>query len=658
MTGGDEFPWHDRTDVIVPPRTIAGKYKLGRLLGEGGMGAVYEAEHVGLGAKVAIKLLSERFVADPKSLMRFRREARASAAVRHRNVVSVFDTGTDEEGVPFIVMELLEGESLAAILRRARTLPFEDAVAITCQVLSGLGAAHARGVIHRDLKPANIYVARGSEGQYAVKILDFGISKFATELRSMEVTADGALIGTPQFMAPEQIQRRKDIDARTDLYAVGVLLYRMLTGRMPFVAGEAKSLMQAVLQGSPKAPREYREDISEELEEVILCAMAPDRDTRFSSAREFAQALMALYPQLPRYGELDQPITQSITAPEDLLRSPVEGRASNIRRPWALALAAFTALGAVGLILVARRSEVPTAAEERRTVLTERAGSDDPKAGALPQTLRLGITRYLPKELVLRNMTPLSSFLSSKLDRRIEIVVVEDYLDLAGELVTGKLDVAALSGYAYVRAKRDAPALTLLATPMTRAGATYEGYVLTRADGGVHSLLDLRDRVFCYVSPNSTSGYLYPRALFRRAGIDPDADFRATRFTGDHLSALRALDTGACDGTVVYANILFDAAKYNMTPETFRILASTDRIPFDAYTARDGLPATFIADLKAALLLLSPGSDDAVAVFGEASKIIGFTSARDSDYDAVRDIEAYLDTPAQAPAPAVATGTE
>src|SRR5262249_4372792 len=149
----------------------------------------------------------------------------------------------------------------------------------------------------------------------------------------------------------------------------------------------------------------------------------------------------------------------------------------------------------------------------------------------------------------------------------------------------------ALSPYSYVRVKRKMSNLRVLATPVTSGGASYEGVILARGNSGIAGLQDLRGKVFCYTNPSSTSGYLYPRALFKRAGIDPDRAFAATRFTGDHLGALRALVSGACDGAAVYAAILFDAKNHGIAPDAFRILASTERIPYDAYCAHPDLPS-------------------------------------------------------------------
>jgi serine/threonine-protein kinase len=288
----------EQTDVLPPTAMVGGKYRLGRLIGEGGMGAVYEAEHTGLEMRVAVKLLNEVFITDHNAMRRFQREAKAAAAIRHPNVVEVTDTGTDDEGAPFIVMELLEGESLSALLRRERLLSPLVACTITSQILAGLAAAHAKGVIHRDLKPGNIVLARTGSGSCQVKILDFGISKFFTEEATQDVTATGAVIGTPRFMAPEQARGQGDLDGRVDIYAVGVLLYRMLTGKLPFAAKTHEEIIQHILEGEPRPPRELRADLPEDLERVILKAMAPDREERYPTAHAFLEDLHAVMPEV------------------------------------------------------------------------------------------------------------------------------------------------------------------------------------------------------------------------------------------------------------------------------------------------------------------------------------------------------------------------
>ncbi|MFH1131444.1 MAG: serine/threonine-protein kinase, partial [Pseudomonadota bacterium] len=278
--------------VFVTPRLVDGKYRLGRVIGEGGMGAVFEAEHVGLGIKVAVKLLNDLFTDENNAVSRFRREARAAAAVRHQNVVAVTDTGTDHDGTPFIVMELLEGESLSSVLRRQKLFSPFIATDIACQILSGLSAAHEKKVIHRDLKPGNILLTQSSEGGWLVKILDFGISKtFFSEGHLSQVTATGAVVGTPRFMAPEQASGKADLDGRVDIYAVGVLLYRMVTGKLPFSGKTNDEVMRQIVENDIIRPSEICPFIDYRLERVILKAMATDRNQRYQTADDFMREL-------------------------------------------------------------------------------------------------------------------------------------------------------------------------------------------------------------------------------------------------------------------------------------------------------------------------------------------------------------------------------
>ncbi len=661
----------EKTDVLPPATVVGGKYRLGRLIGEGGMGAVYEAEHTGLGVNVAVKLLNEAFTSDEKAVTRFRREARAAAAIRHPNIVEVTDTGTDEDGIPFIVMELLEGESLSALLRRERVLAPPTAVVLTSQILAGLAAAHAKGVVHRDLKPGNILLARQQDGSYMVKILDFGISKFFADNVPQDVTAAGAVIGTPRFMAPEQAVGQPDLDARVDLYSASVLLYRMVTGRLPFNARTPEGIIQALLEGKATAPTEIRPELSPALEAVVLKGMATNRELRFQDARQFLQALQEAVPEaagvvlqlsLPVGRSSDSGANPTPTAsgtysggvgvPTSSTMFPAPGATGPLPpgsmptlvkegggrpRYVALVLVLLIALGGgLGWYLYGRsvQSGVPPAAAD--------AG---PKYGG--PRFKLGITKYLPRHQLEKEHSNLVRYLADTLERDVQLVVHEDYIDLAAELSEGKLDLAALSSYNYVRAKRRWPELYLLATHVTESGSSYEGFVVTRANSGIRALEDLRGRIFCYVNPTSTSGYLYPRALFRKSGIDPDKDLKAARFTGDHISALKALAQGACDGTAVFTGVFFEARKHGLTPEKYTVVATTDRIPYDAYCASPTLKDAKIKEIGDALLALVPDSKLARKVLGPKSRITGFVKVEDKAYDAVRDMEPYKDKPAK-----------
>lgn len=654
----------EATDVLPPARLIAGKYRLGRLLGEGGMGAVYEAEHTGLGTMVAVKLLNESFMTDANALSRFRREARATAAIRHDNIVAVYDTGTDEQGLPFIVMEQLDGESLSAYLRRERRLSPEVATAICLQILAGLAAAHEKTIIHRDLKPGNVLLAKQPDGTQLVKVLDFGISKYYSDPGVPDVTATGAVIGTPRFMAPEQARGDRDIDARIDLYAVGVLLYRMVTAKLPFSGHDQREIIERILEGNPQPPHELEPSIPPALEAVIVKALAVDREERHQSAREMMDELIDAMPELgSRPIRIRIPTSNFSTITNRSQAGPsipslvgvapsVDTRpdsAQAMRRERTLARQRlFTRISALLLALVVVAGGVYFALRRDTGDPRPRPKVDNPTpymAGTeFPgKPIRFGITRYLPKVDLVKEHAALIGYLAKSLKRPVKLEVLDGYINLAEKLSRGELELGALAAYAYVRAHRKHPELKLIATHVTSSGSSYDGFIVAKAESSYRSLKDLKGKVFCYVSHTSTSGYLYPRAEFRRNGIDPDTAFKSTQFAGDHLTALRMVYDGACDAAAVFTGMLYEAKKHGMPPERFKVLLQTPRIPYDAYCVSQQLSAKLTEKIRAALLALKARSPLARSTLGENSRLQGFVPAKDSDYAPVRKIEKFLD---------------
>jgi serine/threonine-protein kinase len=275
-------------------RLLEGKYRVSRLIGEGGMGTVYEAEHTLIGRAVAVKVLHGDFAKSPEAQERFRREARAATAIRHANIIEVTDMGTTEEGRPFLVMELLEGVPLSALLVEGRGMPLARIVHVLTQVLDALAAAHKKGIVHRDLKPDNVFVVQEQDRPDFVKLLDFGISKMnEATAGGLSVTRTGSVMGTPNYMAPEQAMGRKDCDHRVDLWAVGVMLYEALTGRRPYLGDNYNELLTAILMTTPPTPCTVNPAITPALERVILRALAKERDQRYSSATELRDELRA-----------------------------------------------------------------------------------------------------------------------------------------------------------------------------------------------------------------------------------------------------------------------------------------------------------------------------------------------------------------------------
>lgn len=269
------------------------RYRVTGLLGAGGMGRVYAAEHVKLGTRFAVKVLHDRFAGDPNREARFLREARLAAQLNHRNCVSVSDYGT-VLGSPYIIMEYLEGESLASLLKRGR-LETGHIVVILVQVALALEAAHSAGIVHRDLKPDNIMLVRDGSGT-CVKVLDFGIAKLMDpEAEGTKLTADGSTCGTPEYMSPEQLSGGT-VDHRTDFYALGCVLYEMLTGEAPFKAGNAMGVMLKHLNEVPKRPSDCCPDrsIPRPLEAVCLECLAKDPAERPATAEEFRRRLLSV----------------------------------------------------------------------------------------------------------------------------------------------------------------------------------------------------------------------------------------------------------------------------------------------------------------------------------------------------------------------------
>lgn len=288
------------SDVPIDPligRVFDGKYRLDDRLGGGGMGTVYRATHLLIERPVAVKVLSQRFVGDETAQQRFRREARASGRVQHPNAVTVNDFGATEDGWLYIVMELLEGQTLRELL--AREAPFDPARAVSfmLQASAAVGAAHDAGLIHRDLKPANIFIEQRPDFAAVVKVLDFGVAKFVVEEHDDDyktLTQVGAIIGTPRYMSPEQCSGVAPLTPASDVYSLGIILYEMLTGAVPFSADAPLAVALKQVSEPPRPPREIIAAIPAEIERVVLHALTKDPRARPADANEFRSELHAV----------------------------------------------------------------------------------------------------------------------------------------------------------------------------------------------------------------------------------------------------------------------------------------------------------------------------------------------------------------------------
>jgi serine/threonine-protein kinase len=285
-----------REDLIG--HTLLGRYSITRKIGQGGMGVVYEATHTLIGKRVAVKVLLDKYARKEQVVARLEQEARLASSIGHENIIDITDFGLTEDGRTFVVMEFLEGESLAELLNREGPLPEARIVDIAHQIASALGAAHDKGIVHRDVKPENVFLLRRKERDF-VKVVDFGISKSlrasdAGEEDSPRLTQTGMVLGTPLYMSPEQARGDEELDHRIDVYAVGVIMNELATGRVPFTGTNYLSIISQVLNDTPKSPRVYRPELSGEIEAVILKALEKDRDDRYQNTAEMVADLSVL----------------------------------------------------------------------------------------------------------------------------------------------------------------------------------------------------------------------------------------------------------------------------------------------------------------------------------------------------------------------------
>jgi serine/threonine-protein kinase len=355
---------------------IAKKYRVERVLGVGGMGAVVRATHVELDQPVAVKFMLPEALASAEAVNRFLREAKIVARLKSEHIARVSDLGTLETGQPFIVMELLEGSDLRARIDNGPRIGPNEAAAYVLQACEGLAEAHRSGIVHRDLKPANLFLTRRPNGRPLVKVLDFGISKgVAMGDASLAATKTNALLGSPYYMSPEQMTSPKDVDHRTDVWSLGVILYELVTGRMPFDADTLGALFLAVYQMAPTPLPQVRPDLPPEFIAVVMRCLEKNPANRYASVEELSLALMPFAPDerlsVVPGGTAPPPVPLRELTPAPPAPPPVSAReqvndgvaepapASSFGKVTVVTFAGFFAVGVVLLLLYFRFAASP-----------------------------------------------------------------------------------------------------------------------------------------------------------------------------------------------------------------------------------------------------------------------------------------------------------
>jgi len=580
----------DRTPDRPLPYLLEGRWRLEREIGAGGMGRVFEARHLTIGNLVAVKLLHPQRLGAPEAVHRFLREARLAGVASHPGIARVLDFDLTADGTPYMVMERLTGGNLEARLE-AGAVPLADGLDILLDVLDTLAAIHAAGVVHRDIKPGNIFVL-AEPGATRTKLLDFGLARGSDPLGSdPSLTRTGQVLGTPHYMSPEQARGQTQVGPEADVWAVGVILYQLVTGRRPFPGENYNETLANILTRDPPPAREVAPDLPAGLEPILRRCFARDPARRFHTAVELRQELTALRAEVDRV---------AVTPPPR----------RHHRRRWVIAAIAAAALvAAAGSALLVGRS-----------------------SGA---GLRITWSPYRDRAFLAASTRWLFDQLEERLDSPVEFVPSSSYDDAIARLVAGQIDAAGLSPASYVRARAREPGLVLLARVQSNGADSYQAILYTRTISPVRDVADVRGRTICLVDPTSTSGYVYPRVMLRRAGLDPDRDLGPVVFAGDHERVVSLLAHGDCEVAGSSSTALTQwAEEAGIAPATFRILAASDPIPGDALVARAGLPADQLDRLRAAVAELIAETE--AGRFDADREVSGLIAADDRHYDGVR----------------------
>jgi tRNA A-37 threonylcarbamoyl transferase component Bud32 len=418
--------------------TLQKRYTITRKLGQGGMGAVYEATHLALGKKVAVKVLLDKYTNKDRIVARLEQEARLASSIGHDNIVDITDFGETATGRTFVVMEYLEGESLGQLISREGALEESRSIRIARQVASALGAAHEKGIVHRDIKPENVFL-RHRHGRDVVKVVDFGISKTLNKPEqdggvSPRLTQTGMVLGTPLYMSPEQARGDEDPDHRIDVYSLGVIMYEMATGEVPFRGGNYLNIVSQVISAEPTTPRELNPEVSIDFEAVILKALEKEPEDRYQTMEALEADLSVIDD-----GELGS-TSARITASR---RRRKRNRTGWIRvLKWAGAAAVILSLVIIAVTLfVGRGKNKEQAAAQTPVVTPDAAVEVGPPVDAAPprpdyEMVEVKITSRPSGATILRDgsnevgKTPLELKLVKK-DKKVEFVAEFEGYDYA-----------------------------------------------------------------------------------------------------------------------------------------------------------------------------------------------------------------------------------
>ena len=658
--------------ILPIPKRIA-RYEVIDRLATGGMAEVFiccERGHAGLERLVVVKRILPHLAVHAAFVEMFLAEARWVARMNHPNIVQVFELGEDG-GAPYLAMEYVPGSSVrdvvVAAIEHNEPTPIGAALSIIAQACAGAHAAHELtdpsgqplGLVHRDISPHNLMVT--AEGH--TKLLDFGIAK-ATEGADLDdKTRTGALQGKVHYMAPEQC-KQEPLDRRADIFALGVVVWELIAQERLFKRDSELDAMQAIVSGDLKPLRKLRRDVPVPVVSAIEKALQVRREDRYPTAAAMRTAILEAAVQAGLRCDADVVATFVGPLIGELHAKREEGfRAAAVERTRATP--AGDAPSEDATLVDKPGKKDPAAAGRPLTAATAATAqvvpSTPPRRRRLPWAalavlgvVMLAIAAFLgaqrlmrlsqpglvmawapiaERDMLIADVRPLIAYLEDELDRPIDVQVTGSYDELQQRLAAGTVDVGVVPPALFALAQKAQPDLEALAVKLVDGSTGSDGALYVDDVSGINDMQQLRGKRFCYADQKSTTGYLFPRAALRKAGIDPDRDV-ISHFSGNHIAVLRDLAAGVCDAGAVYSGGYLAADRAGVPVQRLRQLALTGRSPQDAVCAGPKLPATLRAQLKGALLRYDGKKHGSME--GQVERISGFAPIRDADYESVR----------------------